>query len=311
MTAPVPRSLTTELLLLALLATLWGASYTFIKIGVATIPPVTFIAARTLIAAVVLLLVLRLRGLHLPRDRASWRRFAIQASINSVLPFTLIAWAELTVDAGLAAILNSTTPIFTFLITIAITRHEPATSRKFFGVIAGMAGICLIIGVEALGGLGLELISQLAIVVATVSYAGAAIFGRNFKDLDPMMPAAGSMVCGAAMLIPLSLIIDQPWTLAPSTDSLLALFALAVFSTAIAFCIFFRLIHTLGSVGTTAQAYLRVPIGVAIGAYFLSESLSDTAWIGLVCVVIGVAAMTLPKRKAQVAAIPLPGTYKR
>lgn len=297
MTAPASRSLAIELLLLAALASLWGASYTFIKIGVETIPPITFIAGRTLIAALILLFVLRLRGLRMPRDRASWRRFAIQASINSVLPFTLIAWAELTVDAGLAAILNSTTPIFTFLITIAITRHEPATLRKFFGVIAGMAGICLIIGVEALGGLGREFASQLAIIAATVSYAGAAIFGRNFRDLDPMMPAAGSMVCGAVMLIPLSLVIDRPWTLEPSSASLLALLALAVFSTALAFCIFFRLIHTLGSVGTTAQAYLRVPVGVAIGAWFLSESLSDTAWIGLVCVVAGVAAMTLPGRR--------------
>lgn len=303
------RPLLPELLLLAALATLWGASYTFIKIGVATIPPVTFIAARTLIAAVILLLVLRLRGLALPRDRGSWRRFAIQAAMNSVLPFTLIAWAELTLDAGLAVILNSTTPIFTFLITIAITRHEPASFRKFLGVVAGMAGICLIIGVEALNGLGRELVAQLAIILATISYSGAAIFGRKFKDMDPMMPAAGSMVCGAVMLIPLSLVIDKPWTLAPSTASLLALLALAVFSTALAFCIFFRLVHTLGSVGTTAQAYLRVPIGVAIGAWFLSESLSDTAWIGLVCVVIGVAAMTLPKRGPAVT--PLPGTYSR
>src|SRR5688572_6102187 len=119
MAASQPRSLTFELLLLSLLATLWGASYTFIKIGVETIPPVTFIAARTLIAGLLLLFVLRLRGLSLPRDPASWRLFATQAAINSVLPFTLIAWAELTVDAGLAAILNSTTPIFTFLITIA------------------------------------------------------------------------------------------------------------------------------------------------------------------------------------------------
>lgn len=311
MTAFAPRSLTTELLLLALLATLWGASYTFIKIGVATIPPVTFIAGRTLIAAIILLLVLRLRGLSLPSDRISWRRFAIQASINSVLPFTLIAWAELTLDAGLAAILNSTTPIFTFLITIAITRHEPATLRKFFGVIIGMAGICLIIGVEALSGLGRGFISQLAIILATICYAGAAIFGRNFKDLDPMMPAAGSMVCGAVMLIPVSLIVDRPWTLDPSASSLMALLALATVSTAFAFCIFFRLLRTLGSVGTTAQSYLRVPIGVAIGAFFLSESLSDTAWIGLICVVIGVAAMTLPKRKAQVVVTPLPGTYRR
>src|SRR6185295_15695554 len=141
MTASVERPLLPELLLLAALATLWGASYTFIKIGVATIPPVTFIAARTLIAALILLGVLRLRGLSMPRDRLSWKRFAIQAALNSVLPFTLIAWAELSLDAGLAVILNSTTPIFTFLITIAITRHEPTTLRKFLGVIAGMAGI--------------------------------------------------------------------------------------------------------------------------------------------------------------------------
>ncbi|WP_119270289.1 DMT family transporter [Taklimakanibacter deserti] len=295
------RSLGFELLLLALLATLWGASYTFIKIGVETIPPVTFIALRTLIAGLLLLLVLRLRGLSLPRDRASWRLFAIQAAINSVLPFTLIAWAELTLDAGLAAILNSTTPIFTFLITIAITRHEPATWRKAFGVIAGMAGICLIIGVEALNGVGRELMAQLAIIIATISYGCASIFGRNFKHMDPMMPAAGSMLAGAAALVPLSLVIDQPWTLAPSSSSLMALAGLAVFSTALAFCIFFRLLHTLGSVGTTAQAYLRVPVGVAIGAWFLSERLSDTAWIGLVCVVIGVAAMTLPGRKRAFA----------
>lgn len=298
-----PRSLTVELLLLALLATLWGASYTFIKLGVATIPPVTFIAARTLIAALILLTVLRMRGLRLPRDRTTWKRFAIQAALNSVMPFTLIAWAELTIDAGLAAILNSTTPIFTFLLTLVLTRHEPSSLRKFFGVLAGMIGICLIIGVEALNGVGRELLAQLAMLVATVSYAGAAIFGRNFKDLDPMMPAAGSMLCGAAILIPLSLVVDQPWTLSPSTSSLLALLGLAVFSTALAFCIFFRLVNTLGSVGTTAQAYLRVPIGVAIGALFLSERLTDTAWIGLVCVVAGVAAMTIPRRKHNATAV--------
>ncbi len=298
-----PRSLTVELLLLALLATLWGASYTFIKLGVATIPPITFIAARTLIAALILLAVLRLRGLRLPRDRTTWKRFAIQAALNSVMPFTLIAWAELTIDAGLAAILNSTTPIFTFLLTILITRHEPTTLRKLIGVFAGIIGICLIIGVEALNGVGRELLAQLAMLIATVSYAGAAIFGRNFKDLDPMMPAAGSMLCGAVILIPLSLIVDHPWTLSPSTSSLLALLGLAVFSTALAFCIFFRLVNTLGSVGTTAQAYLRVPIGVAIGALFLGERLTDTAWIGLVCVVAGVAAMTIPPRKRNATAV--------
>jgi drug/metabolite transporter (DMT)-like permease len=293
-----PTNATTELTLLLALATLWGASYTFIKIGVETIPPVTLIAARTLIAGGILLAVIRARGLTVPRDAATWRRFLAQACLNSVIPFTLIAWAERTVDAGLATILNSTSPIFAFLLTIAITRHEPVTGRKLFGVAAGIAGTCLIIGMQAFGGLGHGLAAQLAIVAATICYAGAAIFGRRFKSLDPIMPAAGSLVCGAAILVPVSLVVDRPWSLAPSTASILALLSLSVFSTALAFVIYFRLVHTLGSVGTTAQAYLRVPIGVAVGVVFLGETLPSTAWAGLACVIVGVAAMTIPARTA-------------
>lgn len=286
-----------ELALLALLATLWGASYSFIKVGVETIPPLTLIAARTLIAGLLLLAVLRLRRLTLPRDPALWLRFLFQACLNSVVPFTLIAWAERSVDAGLATILNSTSPIFAFLLTIALVRHEAVSARKLFGVAAGMLGICLIVGVEAFGGLGRELVAQLAIVAATICYAGAAIFGRSFKGLDPIMPAAGSMLCGTAILIPASLVFDRPWLLAPTSDSLLALLGLSVFSTALAFTIYFRLVHTLGSVGTTAQAYLRVPIGVAIGVCFLGETLMPAAWAGLACVIAGVAAMTIPARR--------------
>jgi drug/metabolite transporter (DMT)-like permease len=291
-----------EIALLALLATLWGASYTFIKLGVATIPPLTLIAARTLIAGLLLLAIMRWRGLSLPRNAATYGRFLFQACLNSVVPFTLIAWAERSLDAGLATILNSTSPIFTFLLTLAITRHEALTARKLLGILAGLTGICLIVGVQALGGLGQQLAAQVAIVVATICYAGAAIFSRGFKGLDPMAPAAGSLLCGAVILLPVSLVVDRPWTLAPSMSSLLALLGLSVFSTAVAFVIYFRLIQTLGSVGTTAQAYMRVPIGVALGVVFLGETLSPTAWVGLGCVVIGVAAMTIPAPK--VATVP-------
>ena len=290
-----------ELALLLALATLWGASYTFIKIGIETIPPLTLIAARTLIAGTLLLGVIGLRGLDLPRDAATWRQFFIQACLNSAVPFTLIAWAECTVDAGLAAILNSTTPIFAFLLTALITRHETVTPRKLLGVGAGIAGTCLVIGVGALNGIGDELWAQLAIVAATVCYAGGAIFGRTFKGLDPVMPAAGSLLCGAAILVPLSLAVDRPWTLSPSVESVLALLGLSVFSTALAFVIYFRLVRTLGSVGTTAQSYLRVPIGVAIGVAFLGETPTSTAWAGLACIMIGVVAMTMP------APVPLAG----
>ncbi len=299
---PQPPNLATELALLVALATLWGASYTFIRIGVATIPPITLIAGRTAIAGLLLLVIMRARGVKMPTDAATWRRFLFQAGMNSVIPWTMVAWGERTIDAGLATILNSTAPIFTFFLTLLVTRHEVLTSRKLIGVVAGMVGICLIVGVQALAGFGEQLTAQIVTLLAAVCYAGAAIFGRGFKGLDPMAPAAGSLICGAAILVPLSLVFEQPWTLTPSTGSLLALLGLAVFSTAFAFAIYFRLIQTLGSVGTTAQAYLRVPIGVGLGIVFLGERPSATAWIGLACVVIGVAAMTIPARKVTAPA---------
>ncbi|MET3908429.1 drug/metabolite transporter (DMT)-like permease [Bradyrhizobium sp. S3.3.6] len=289
-----------ELALLVALATLWGGSYTFIKLGVATIPPVTLVAARTTIAGLLLLVVMWVRGIRIPRDVATWQRFAFQAVLNSVIPWTLIAWGERHVDAALATILNSAGPIFTFLLTAVVTRHEATTPRKQFGVVAGMAGILLIVGVDALHDIGSGLVAEAAIVAATICYACAAIFGRSFKSLDPLAPAAGSLLAGAAVLIPASLVLEAPWALSPSLSSVLALLALAVFSTAAAFAIYFRLIQTLGSVGTTAQAYLRVPIGVAISVAFLEETLSQTAWIGLACVVLGVAAMTVPARRPAV-----------
>jgi drug/metabolite transporter (DMT)-like permease len=288
-----------ELALLLLLATLWGASYSFIKVAVATIPPITLIAARTLIAGLSLLALMLWRGIEMPRDGATWRRFAFQACLNSVVPWTLIAWGERSVDAGLATILNSAAPIFTFLFTALITRHEAAPPRKLLGVTAGMIGICLIVGVGAFAHLGQQLVAEIAIVAAAVCYACGAIFSRGFKGLDPMAPATGSLLCGAAVLIPLSVAFEQPWTVAASAASIRALLGLAMFSTAAAFVIYFHLIQTLGSVGTTAQAYLRVPIGVALSVAFLGESLSATAWIGLACVVLGVAAMTIAPQRGR------------
>jgi EamA-like transporter family len=193
MEEPHPRqpNIAFELAWLLALATLWGASYTLIKTSVATIPPITLIAARTAIAGALLLAIMRWRGIGIRTDAATWRRFLLQASLNSVIPWTMIAWGERSLDAGLATILNSTSPIFTFFLTLGITRHEALTSRKLLGVVAGMAGICLIVGVQALAGLGEQLVAQIVTVLAAICYAGAAIFSRGFKGLDP---AGGGLI---------------------------------------------------------------------------------------------------------------------
>ena len=290
-----------DLGLLLLLATLWGASYTFIRVGVESIPPLTLIAARTALAAMALMGLLRWRGLALTADLALWRRFLFQACLNSVIPFTLIAWAEQFVEAGLATILNACAPIFVFVMALCADRRS-ATWRQASGIVCGIAGIVLIVGTEALAGIGRQFVAEMAIVAATVCYAGAATLGRSFRGLDPMLPATGSLVCGAIVLVPISLVADRPWTLAPSARSIAALLCLAMLSTALALTLYFRLIRTLGAVGATAQAYLRVPIGVAIGALFLGEALAPAMLIGLVFVMAGVAAMTLPASLRRPAA---------
>ncbi len=301
MTSTPSKNLLTDYFLLFVLATLWGSSYAFIKVGVATIPPLTLMAARTVIAASLLLVLMRLQGVRFPSGTRYWRLFAFQALVNSVLPFTLIAWAEQTIDAGVATIINAAPPIFTFLITWLVTRHEAATPRKLLGVLAGLAGIVLMIGVDALRGFNQAVWAQSAIVIATLCYAVAAVFGRHFKGLPPIVPAAGSLISGAVVLVPLSLLFDRPWTLTPSSESLVALGLLSVFCTALAFIIFFRLLGTLGSVGTTSQAYLRVPIGVLIGVLWLAERPSSTAYFGSALVVIGVALMVFAHKAEQPA----------
>lgn len=291
--------------LLLLLSALWGSSFSFLKLTVATVPPLTAISVRTAIAGAVLYAIMRWQGWRLPRDWESWKTFIIISAVNTVFPFILIAWGLQTVDASLAVILNSTTPIFAFLITYFVTRQEGATKRRLFGVVAGLTGIVLIVGATALSGLGQQLLPQLGIVLASVSYATSAIYGRAFRNMNPVVPACGSLLFGAAVLSPMAIAIEHPWTSTPSWGSLVALTILAVLCTAGGNVLYFRLLGTLGSLGTTAQSYLRVPIGVMAGVYLLGEELTSTAGLGLVCVVAGVMAMTWPADR------PLPLPWKQ
>lgn len=288
----------TDLALLLLLSLLWGASYALIRIAVETIPPLTLVAVRVAIATALLQLVLARQGSALPRDPRIWGRFAIQAAMNGILPFTLIAWGEQRIDSGLAGVLNSTTPIFVFLITRLWTRHEAATVRQLLGTLLGLAGIVAIVGPSALGaGLTGDVVAEGAIIAATVCYAVAAIFGRNFAGLPAIVPAAGSTAVSALIMVPAALLIDRPWTLPmPSFASMLALAALGTASTAGAFVVYFRLLRSLGSVGTASVAYLRAGVSVAIGILFLGELPSWRIAGGLVLVLAGVAAMTLPQQ---------------
>jgi drug/metabolite transporter (DMT)-like permease len=299
--APVPaspqppglHSLRDYAILLAL-ACCWSSTYPLTKIGLEAIPPITFISARSMVAAAFLLVILRIRGIKMPTDFTAWKMFAFQQLINSTIPFLMITWAQLYVPASSTVVLASTTPIFAFVITFAITRHEPATWLKLAGAILGLAGTGVIIGLDAIAGLGKEIVAEMAILLATISFACATIFGLRLSEYQPMVVAAGSLVFGSLVLLPASLIVDHPWTLHLTTRAVLATIAMGIFSSALGLMLFYMCLARLGTLATNAQGYLRIPIGVGLSVLLLGETVPSNLVLGLVLVMAGVAAMTIP-----------------
>jgi drug/metabolite transporter (DMT)-like permease len=275
-----PRSI--DYALLGLLALLWGSSYAWIKLAAESVTPLTIAAVRVTLAALVLGLLWRPRGLP-------WGATLVQALLNSVLPWSMLAWAASRIDSSLAAVLNSTSPLFVFLITWLVTGHEPATRRKLAGVLLGLAGVMVIVGIPDAGP---SRLAELACLAGAACYAAAAVFGRRFDKLPATATAAGAMLWAAVILLPLSLLVERPWTLSPSATSLAALAALALFSTALALVLYFHLLPRLGSIAVSSQSYLRIAVGVALGALLLGEAPGTAAWIGIALILGGVAAMS-------------------
>ena len=290
-------SLRTELPLLALLALLWGSSYLFIKVAVAEIPPVTLIALRVLGAAIFLVLVMGARGEKLPRDPRTWRMLLLQAVFNSIAAWTVLAWGQQYVDSGLASVLNSTSPIFVFLITGLVTRHETLGERKLAGTALGLSGVVMVVGLDALGGLGHQVAGQLACLVGAALYAGAAIYGKRFGHISAVATATGTMIWASVVLVPLALILDRPWTLAPGFAALAATAILSILCTGVALLIYFRLVRTLGSMGVASQSYLRAVIGVVLGLVFLGETFTLPVAVGLCAAIAGGALINWPTGK--------------
>ena len=280
--------------LLLALACCWSSTYPLTKIGLGSIPPITFISARSLIAALFLLGIMGIRGIRLPTDLKAWKMFAFQQIINSTIPFLMITWAQLYVPASSTVVLASTTPIFAFVITWAVTRHEPATLLKLAGAILGLAGTAVIIGLDAIKGLGTEIVAEMAILLATISFACATIFGLRLTDYHPIVVAAGSLVFGGFVLLPAAVVIDHPWTLHPTTQALIATVAMGIFSSALGLMLFYMCLTRLGTLATNAQGYLRIPIGVGLSVLLLGETVPSNLALGLVLVMAGVAAMTIP-----------------
>lgn len=286
-----------EWVLLSLLALMWGSSYLLINIAVQEIPPLTLVASRVTGAALCLGAVMWLRGESLALGVSTWRMLLVQSFFTSIGAWTVLAWGQQHVGAGLASVLNSTSPLFVFFITAYITRHEQTNRLKLTGAVLGVCGVVLIVGLDALEGIGAQVWGQLACLLGAMFYACAAIYGKRFSEISALATATGTMTWAAIILLPLALWFDRPWQLSPSVSSIAAVSALSVVSTALALLIYFRLVKSLGSMAVSSQAYLRASVGVVLGVVFLGETVSIPVAMGLLFAILGVALINWPVQK--------------
>ncbi len=295
MSVPINRTMApVEWALLLTLSILWGGSYFFNAVALDALPPLTVVAARTTLGAVLLYVATRVTGARLPTDMRGWLAFAGMGVLNNVIPFSLIVWGQTFVAGGLASILNATTPLFTVLVAHALVDDERMTPASVGGIAIGFAGVVILIGPDAPGESAGALVAELAILLASVSYAFSAVYGRRFsrRGMAPLAAATGQIVSAAVIMAPLALVIDRPWTLAaPQAGVWAALLGLGVLSTFLAYLIYYRILARAGSVNLTLVTFLIPVSAILLGTLFLHERLEANHFIGMAAIALGLVAI--------------------
>ena len=267
-----------------------------IKIGVETIGPATLTSLRLWTAALILLLYLLIKKQSLPLHSKAMQLYLFVGIFANSLPFMLISWGEVRIDSSLAAILMGIMPIMTFVLAHFFIPSEPMTGRKVFGVTLGFAGLLTLVGLSALTGLNENVIGQLVVLLAACSYAVTSVYVRTQPTFSGLQMATGATLAGAVTSLPVMFLTENPFAVAPSTESLLAALTLAVFPTAIASLIYFRIIHSLGATTFSQINYLVPILGGIWGVILLNESLHWRMIIALLLVLTGIYFIQSKKR---------------
>lgn len=282
-----------EWALLLILSLFWGASFLFYRVLSAQLPPFTIVLGRVGLAAVVLNVVLVMRGGRLPRRAGEWRDYLVMATLNNVIPFALFAYGEQHVSSGLASILNAMTPIFTVLVAHAFTANEKLSWNKAVGVGCGLAGVVILIGPGALDDIGgAHVMGELACLAATVSYGFGGVYSKRFAG-QPLIKVVTTQVTAATVLVaPLAALIEQPWTLPlPSLAAWASLLGIALVSTVCAYLLYFHLLKSAGVTNVSLVTFLLPISAVLLGVLLLGEEVKAGAIAGMLVIGLGLAAI--------------------
>ena len=281
-----------EWAMLVTLSVLWGGSFFFAEIALESLPPLTIVTLRVGLAAITLWLVVLALKLPIPNSPPIWITFLTMGLLNNVLPFSLIVWGQSQISSGLAAILNATAPLFGVIVAGILLRDESATPLKITGVVVGFAGVIVMMDLSSIA--TSSLLAQLAILAAALSYACASVYGRRFKatGLNPILVAAGQVTGSTLLLLPIALWVDgndhyanvpaQVWA---------AIISLAVFSTAAAYILYFKLLASAGATNILLVTLLVPVSAILLGWLFLEESLQTPHIIGMAMIALGLSAI--------------------
>lgn len=272
--------------MLLILATLWGGSFMLIKVSVHDLSPMVITSGRLFLGALVIYIYLKSRKLSLSiLTRGQWIACLAMGFVGNALPFGFISWGEQYVPAGLSAILMAITPLVAPFIGYMVIRHEKPGWRRVIGLCVGFIAMIILVGFDALEGLGQNLIAQLLIAAAAVCYAIASVILRTQKGLPAMEGSCITLLCGALITAPFA-VLDQPWLMTPSNEAVWAVILLGIFTTAIPSILLFIVMHRT-DVTFVAQVNFMVPIcGVLWGVLLLGERLSWNAYAALAIVLI-------------------------
>ena len=260
-----------DYLLLLGVGLIWSSSFLFIKLAISTVPPYTLTAARIAVAVLVLAGYLTLKKQGLPTDIKNWTIFAVLGLFGTALPFTLISWGELYIDSGLTAVLMGTMPVATAMLAHLFIADERFTFSTGLGIMIGFGGLLILIGADALENLDRAVIAQLAIIIGALSYAVSTTFARRFARLPGPVRSTGSTVAGLIWVLPLAILLEQPWTLRPDGLAVISVLILGIVATALATLIFYYLIHRVGATTFSQVNYIIPVFGASWGILFLNE----------------------------------------
>ncbi|WP_418114794.1 DMT family transporter [Vibrio scophthalmi] len=275
------------------LSLLWGGSFFFVGVAVRELPPLTIVTLRVGLAAITLWLVVLVSGIRLPSDPKVWRSFLGMGLLNNVIPFALIVWGQTQIASGLASILNAATPIFAVVVAGILLPDERITPLKCLGVALGFVGVVVMIGVPASSDVS-NVLPQLAIIGAALSYSFAGVYGRRFKGfgINPILTAAGQVTASTLVLLPITFVVEGVPNIANVSSNIWgAIVGLAIISTAVAYILYFKILERSGATNVLLVTLLVPVSAILLGSLFLNESLQTIHFVGMALIALGLSAI--------------------